>query len=577
MVSVGQKIGKAGEAFLIEKELGSGAMGTVYRVRYEKNKKRYALKIISLGVSGNETAVLRFEREYKILKKLKHPNIVGFFADGRYKGTPFIVMEYVEGESLDHIMARRVRFSWQEVVEMGKQICAALQHAHEKGVIHRDLKPSNLMRLDDGTIKLTDFGIAKGEDFTALTGDNNTVGTAAYMSPEQCRGEKSLTPKSDLYALGVVFFELLTGRKPFTAESPIEMFQKHVGELPPRPSRLTDDVPVWLDTVILSLLEKKPEHRPLNADMVSKALDEVMANVNSGKSAAVDAVQARVGDRRYQTALPDDTDREAARTLRSSLGKKRGRKKGGGRGLVTALQAAGLLVLLVLVGAGMAFALRPPSANSLFKQAQGMMQREESYDAAWARIDNKEGPVQEFLRRYPDDSRAGQVREWADIIHVRDLLRRLEYNAKKPKIVKPYAFKLDPNYEAQAFLAFRFEEFGDLWYSRYHWSTAHLIVGKDPEQGIAAKLAERRYNEWTDKWRPRSDDESERRSYVQNLLKDKIEQAKKSKAAHRIKDADDILTAIVDLYGDKDKTEPNRIEALVKEATDLKKPPADKK
>src|SRR6185369_6066607 len=182
-----------------------------------------------------------------------------------------------------------------------KQVCAALQHAHEKGIIHRDLKPSNLMRLEDGTVKLTDFGIAKDMDVTALTGANATVGTAAYMSPEQCKGD-TVTTKSDLYSLGVVMFELLTGRKPFTAESAIDMFNKHVTEPPPRPNWTlkgsnTGEIPTWLETIVLQLMEKKPEHRPLNAEMVGNALDEGMEKFFKGQSAAVEMVQARAGDR----------------------------------------------------------------------------------------------------------------------------------------------------------------------------------------------------------------------------------------------------------------------------------------
>ena len=122
----------------------------------------------------------------------------------------------------------RAPFTWEEVIEMGKPLCAALQHAHDKGIIHRDLKPSNLMLTREGMLKLTDFGIAKDVDVTALTGANNTIGTAAYMSPEQCKGERNLTGKSDLYSLGVVFYELLTGRKPFIAESSVDMFLMHV-------------------------------------------------------------------------------------------------------------------------------------------------------------------------------------------------------------------------------------------------------------------------------------------------------------------------------------------------------------
>ena len=127
--------------------------------------------------------------------------------------------------------------TWEEVVTLGQQLCAALQHAHERGVVHRDLKPSNLMILSDGTLKLTDFGIAKDLDVTALTSANCTVGTASYMSPEQCRGEKDIGPKSDLYSMGVLFYELITGRKPFEAENAMDMFVQHcTGEFE-RPSR----------------------------------------------------------------------------------------------------------------------------------------------------------------------------------------------------------------------------------------------------------------------------------------------------------------------------------------------------
>src|SRR5207248_11801215 len=187
-----------------------------------------AIKVIALNLLSNETALRRFMHEAKILEQLRHPNVVRLFGTGKYKKMPYFAMEYVEGESLDRVLERRDRFTWEEVVALGKHVCAALEHAHAQQIVHRDLKPSNLMVLSNGVVKLTDFGIAKGQDLTALTGDRHTVGTAAYMSPEQCRGEKTLTAKSDLYSLGVVFYELLTGRKPFNAESPIDMFMLHV-------------------------------------------------------------------------------------------------------------------------------------------------------------------------------------------------------------------------------------------------------------------------------------------------------------------------------------------------------------
>jgi serine/threonine-protein kinase len=221
---VGQKLGP----FTVEREIGSGAMGSVYLARYAKTNRRVAIKIMAPGLGANEKALARFEREAAILKQLNHLNIVRIYHFDKHQGTPYYAMEYIEGESLDRVMQRRGRFTWEEVIALGEQLCSALQHAHEQGIVHRDLKPSNLMVLPDGTLKLTDFGIAKDLDVTRLTSDNCTVGTASYMSPEQCRGERNLTHKSDLYSLGVLFYELLTGRKPFQADNAMDMFLLHV-------------------------------------------------------------------------------------------------------------------------------------------------------------------------------------------------------------------------------------------------------------------------------------------------------------------------------------------------------------
>ena len=175
---VGQQIGP----FKIERELGAGAMGAVYRGTYAKTGKKVAVKVMLPGAAENEQAQRRFEREAAILKQLGHRNIVKFYGAGVHQGMRYYAMEYVEGESLDRVMARRGRMSWEEVVALGQQLCSALQHAHERGIVHRDIKPSNIMVLRDGTLKLTDFGIAKDLDVTQLTSANCTVGTASYMS-----------------------------------------------------------------------------------------------------------------------------------------------------------------------------------------------------------------------------------------------------------------------------------------------------------------------------------------------------------------------------------------------------------
>ncbi len=288
---IGQTIGP----YTIERELGSGAMGTVYRAAFSKDgapPTPVAIKMISVGLLGNEGAMARFDREAAILKQLRHPHVVRLRAVGKYRGTPFIAMEYVDGESLDRVLARRGKLAWEDVVEYGKQLCDALQHAHDKGIIHRDLKPSNLMVNKAGTLKLTDFGIAKDTDVTALTGANSTIGTAAYMSPEQCRGDKTLGPKSDLYSLGVCLYELVTGKKPFVAESTIDMFMKQVGETPVRPRKLEPDVPIWLDNLVMFLLEKDKANRPLDAGTVGRLLAEIEEKVQALQSVGEEVAHA---------------------------------------------------------------------------------------------------------------------------------------------------------------------------------------------------------------------------------------------------------------------------------------------
>src|SRR5205823_9638020 len=180
--------------------------------------------------------------------------------------------------------------TWEEVIELGTQLCNALQHAHDKGIIHRDLKPSNVMVLRDGTMKLTDFGIAKDTDVTALTAANSTVGTAAYMSPEQCRGTRDITLKTDLYSMGIMFYELLTGRKPFTGETAMEVFLQHANKTEYKtPAEIVMEVPIWLDTLVCQLMEKDPGKRPFSATAVADALRLIKEQIEVQRSAGIEA------------------------------------------------------------------------------------------------------------------------------------------------------------------------------------------------------------------------------------------------------------------------------------------------
>ena len=487
---VGQQIGP----FQIERELGSGAMGAVYRGLYTKTGQRVAIKVMLPGMGENESAQKRFEREAEILKKCNHPNIVKLFGVGKHQGMRYYAMEYIEGESLDRTLGRRGRLTWEEVVTLGQQLCAALQHAHERGVVHRDLKPSNLMLLPDGTLKLTDFGIAKPLDMTQLTSANCTVGTASYMSPEQCRGERSITHKSDLYSLGIVFYELLTGKKPFVAENVMDMFMAHVQGPFEKPSRLVVDIPRWLDTLVCQLMEKKPELRPLDGATVAGALARVMEKVEAKQSAGVDAARARSIDRAAGDTPPDDTDRDAAQTLLA--GKKKRKKK-----KIVKLpfyrkgwfQAVGIVVLLLLLGGTIYLIMRPPSAETLYKRAERLMAS--SNPADWKLA--FEGPIQKYQKLYGGgDGHARQMEAWGNKVGVFKAEEDLQATRQRAKKLNEEKMDdLSPAWK-EALHAVQAEDQGELRAAETMWAQAKQASEGKRDDRYLGLLADNRLRQF---------------------------------------------------------------------------------
>lgn len=478
---VGQELGP----FKIDKELGSGAMGSVFRGVYSKTGQKVAIKIMAPGLAANEQSIRRFEREANILKDLNHPHIVRFFGTGKDSKTRsrYYVMEYVEGEALDRVMARRGRMTWEEIVALGLQLCSALQHAHDKGVVHRDLKPSNVMVLRDGTLKLTDFGIAKDLDAEELTGTNCTVGTAAYMSPEQCKGERNLSHKSDLYSLGVLFYELVTGKKPFVAENAMDMFLLHVQGAFERPSRLVLDIPVWLDNLICQLLEKNPDHRPFDADTVANALSSIQEKVEAQQSAGVDVARKRRIDRLNHQPKPiDETDREAARTL---VGKKTRKKK---LAFYRTGWFVGLCVVALLAGLGVLLAvlLGPPSPDKLYAEAEKLVKSKDPNN--WEKA--LDGPIKLYHDNYANrpGPQTEQIETWEKEIRVKqNESKLLSYLSKKNS---PIAFQAQNDAEKAAFKGIDAEEEGDLKRAREIWESMVKDFGAGSGYTSWGQLAE---------------------------------------------------------------------------------------
>jgi eukaryotic-like serine/threonine-protein kinase len=258
--------------FELQEKIGEGGMGVVYRARYVGNGRIVALKLLPAEIASDSTILARFERELEVLKTLKHPHIVHSFGGVCEDEQRFYAMELIEGGSLEDVIRKRGRLSWEQCVEYSLQICAALSFAHEHGVVHRDLKPANLLLTKQGVLKLTDFGLAHVGAATKITAAGKTMGTFLYMAPEQIRGRPAPSPQTDLYALGCVMFEMLTGGVPFNGENAATILNEHLKTIPPRVSEFALNCPAALDELVFQLLHKSPEQRPPSAADVAERL-----------------------------------------------------------------------------------------------------------------------------------------------------------------------------------------------------------------------------------------------------------------------------------------------------------------
>ena len=245
-------------------------MASVHLARDTELDRLVALKLLAENLSGDESVHRRFVREARLAARLSHPNVVSVFDAGDDGGRPYIVMEYVDGENLAELLARRGRIPPDEARGLALQAAQGLAHAHAAGLVHRDVKPQNLILRRDGTLKIADFGIARAAEATALTQAGTVLGTAAYLSPEQALGEE-VTPATDVYSLGVVLYELLTGRTPFQVETLDDLAQRPAMEVAPV-RELVPGVPRDLEDVVMHCLARNPEYRPRDGAQLAAEL-----------------------------------------------------------------------------------------------------------------------------------------------------------------------------------------------------------------------------------------------------------------------------------------------------------------
>lgn len=265
--------------YKIIKMIGVGGMAVVFEAVDMVMHRNVAVKMLKDDIANDSQAVRRFINESKAVSMLSHPNIVSIYDVSVRENIKYIVMELVDGITLKNYMTKKGMLSLRETLSITEQVLRALEHAHSKGIIHRDIKPQNIMVLKNGRIKVTDFGIAKLPNAETVTMSDKAIGTVYYISPEQASG-KPIDPRSDLYSLGVMLYEMSTGRLPFVADSPVSVALMQVNNAPRRPREINSSIPIGLEQIILAAMEKNPERRLQTAGQMLRYLEQIQSNPN---------------------------------------------------------------------------------------------------------------------------------------------------------------------------------------------------------------------------------------------------------------------------------------------------------
>src|SRR5436309_8718799 len=266
--------------YTVKHRIGSGGMADVYCALDEQLGREVALKLLHRRFAEDHEFVERFRREASSAAGLQHPNVVGVFDRGEWDGTSYIAMEHLEGRTLKQLIVEEAPLDPIRAIDLAVQVLRAARFAHKRGVVHRDLKPHNVIVDHEGRAKVTDFGIARA-GASDMTQTGSIMGTAQYLSPEQAQG-LPVDERSDLYSIGVVLYEMLTGGVPFTGDSAVSIALKQVAEQPAPPRSINPEVPPELEAVVLRALEKDPARRFQDADEFITALDRVRGHLALG-------------------------------------------------------------------------------------------------------------------------------------------------------------------------------------------------------------------------------------------------------------------------------------------------------
>jgi len=298
-----------GDRYEILEEVGKGGMAYVYKAHCNVLNRTVAVKVLRNDLEGGEEFVNRFNAEAQAAACLTHPNIVSIFDVGEQDGLYYIVMEYIEGITLKEYIKAKGKLSSQESADIASQICGALSVAHEKNIIHRDIKPHNIMITSNGLVKVTDFGIARASNNSTMRVGDSILGSVHYISPEQARGGY-VDCRSDIYSLGIVIYEMLTGKVPFESESPIAVAMKHLEENPINPITLCPDVTPELQEVVLKAMSKETRRRYQSVDAMKNDLDAITVKLKAYADTSADEQEEDIKIASVSDVNANDQDEE---------------------------------------------------------------------------------------------------------------------------------------------------------------------------------------------------------------------------------------------------------------------------
>ena len=521
--------------FALEETLDGLADSNVLRGVHVERKLTMAVKLLSRDVVNRPMRGSTFSADVKVLQKLVHPNIVRYFGGAVDQGQPYLALELVQGESLRDRLARRGRLPWEMAVELIDAVCQGLEYAHEQGIVHQRITPARILIADDET-KLAGFDCLWADRDDVL-GLRVPMDVAHYLAPEVFRGKQSASlPTCDLFSLGVILYECLTGELPWSANTPAELVQVRRDTAVPRVSTKVLDCPVWLDRLATKLLAVKRSDRLSTAEEAHRTIVNAKRKVASGMGTTQQTWSGMKG------ALADDQDRSEIRRLRRRRPKERDTSPFYERAWFLGL------CLLTIIGLG-TWALWPPSEDALFAKARPLMESDSSSD--WQRAEDRY--LESFRQRFPDTKYAAELAEFDDRVAIDRAETRMNNNKRLNR---------DPQSEAERQFrdAQEFEQFGDrLTAWKKYEALVNLFAQSEDKYDIAFVALARRQIERVQAEQDPTESQTE-------FLEEQLSRASSLAESGKLIEAKKVLEGIIVLYGNNQEARP-----LVQRARDEKR------